>query len=105
MKMLKVKVAVGSIITDADGIEHEGKLWLVPFWLDMPAAGVSMPNRIIRFDNLPHADVRGSNLGDYVLNNPIPKELFDFQTPKQQVAGFEYQELPDIRIPLGSKKN
>jgi len=100
MKVLKVKVSVGGALCNADGIEYEGKLWLVPHWLDMPAQGVTMPSRIIRFDILPHADVRGTNLGDYILNGPMPKELFEPQTPKQAIAGYEYRELPDIRIPL-----
>ena len=79
------------------------RLWLVPHWLDMPAQGVTMPARIVRFDNLLYSDVRGTNLGDFVVSMSMPKELFDSQSPKQPIAGYEYQELPDIRIPLAAK--
>jgi hypothetical protein len=80
-----------------DTIEHEGGFWLVPHWLDMPAQGVTMPNRIIRLASIPHAPM-GPN---FVIDGTLPKELFEVQTPKQPVGGYEYYELPDIRIPLG----
>ena len=82
-----------------DAIEYDGKLWLVPHWLEIPAKRVSMPARIIRFDNLQPQSAQGSPLGDYFLNVPIPKVLLERTTPKQQVIGFEYVELPDIEIP------
>ena len=78
-----------------EAIEYDGKLWLVPRWLEVPARGVSMPARIIRFDNQPHQRLPD---GDYLLNGPIPKVLLGPTTPKQQVPGFEYVELPDIEI-------
>src|SRR4029453_8233725 len=49
---------------ECDGIEWQGKLWLVPHWLDSTATGETTPTRIIRFDHLPHSDVWGTNLGE-----------------------------------------
>ncbi|HEY5379911.1 MAG TPA: hypothetical protein VIJ78_10300, partial [Pseudolabrys sp.] len=103
MKIFKATVIVGGAIHKSDAIEYEGKLWLVPHWLDMPAQGVTMPARIIRFDNRQYSDVRGTNLGDFVVNDSMPKELFDHQTPRQPIAGYEYLEMPEIRIPLAPR--
>ena len=89
----------GGALYDADGIRYQGKLWLVTHWLDMPDGKWTMPARIIRFDNLQHSDVRGTNLGDYIVNMSMPKELFDEKTPKQPIAGYEYHELPELCFP------
>ncbi len=36
------------------GIEHEGKKWLVPQWIDIPSEKVSTPERIICLEGLPY---------------------------------------------------
>jgi hypothetical protein len=56
MKILKavVQSTDNGSIYQIDVIEHDNKLWLVPQWLDIPAAGVSKPARIIWMDTLPH---------------------------------------------------
>src|SRR4051812_10620758 len=104
MKIFKVKVVFGGIISNVDGIEWQGKLWLVPHWLDNKAAGQTTPARIIRFDNLDYEDVRGTNLGDFVITNSMPKELFSVETPKQPIAGYEYIELPAMTPPADKSK-
>jgi hypothetical protein len=105
VKIYKAKVIFGGALHNADAIEYQGKLWLVPHWLDMPAQGVTMPARIVRFDNLRYDDVRSTNLGDFVVTMSMPKELFETQSPKQPITGYEYLELPEIRIPLAAKAN
>lgn len=99
MTIYTVKVASGSTIFNCDCIEHEGKLWLVPNWLDAPAEGVSMPSRLVRpltQEFLPFGK-------EYVLSSPIPKELLDVKTPKLPIEGYEVRELPNIRIPLADR--
>lgn len=100
------KIYTAMVGNDTDGklhkvdvIEHEGKLWLVPHWLEAPSIQESSPARIIRFDNRPHQRALGSNFGDYILNGPIPRVLLEPNSPKEPVPGFEYVELPDIHIP------
>lgn len=44
-----------------DGIEHDGKLWLVPGWLRHETKKHAIPKRMVRFDNLQH---QKSNEGD-----------------------------------------
>ena len=102
-KVYKVRAVSGSSLYTIDAIEWKGKLWLVPFWLDNPGKKETTPGRVIRFDNLRHSDVRGTSIGDFLLNDPLPKELLTRETPKQPIAGFEYEELPTMRGPEGDK--
>lgn len=96
-KILKTYVIAGGGIHTVDTIEHEGKLWLVPNWLDDLAEGVTMPSRIIRLDVL-----RYERMGTegFALRDPMPKALLERRTPPKPIPGYEYQELPDIRFPL-----
>jgi hypothetical protein len=88
-----------------DAIEYHDKLWLVPRWLDSPAEGVTRPARLVRFDTIRHQATPNSPYKiDYVLNVPLPPELFDVRTP-QEIPGHEFLELPDIQFPLIDKKN
>jgi hypothetical protein len=103
MAIFKVMVIASDdgSIHKCDGIEHESKLWLVPRWLDAPALGETKPARLIRFDSLPHQHTPGSKYGaEYVINYPIPKELFEVRTPRQAIPGFEFEEFPEISFPL-----
>ena len=96
MRLLKTTAVVGSDIVNADTIEHEGKLWLVPHWLDTPDGQWQMPGRLVH--PLTQA-FQPFGTDRYVLSSPLPKELFAVRTPPQPVDGYEVQELPDIRIP------
>jgi hypothetical protein len=103
-QVLVIGVEDGTI-NKCDGIEHEGKLWLVPRWLDAPAQGVTRPARLIRFDSVPHQHTPNARDGiEYVINYPIPIQLFEIQTPKQEVPGFEFVEMPELTLPLPGKK-
>lgn len=73
------KIFIAMVGNDTDGkthkcdaIEYDGKLWLVPHWLEVLEHKVSKPARMIRFDNQPHQDVWGSKLADYFLKEPLP---------------------------------
>lgn len=99
IRKFKVTVIVGGDLSECDGIEWQGKLWLVPYWYDDKAAGVTTPARVIRFDSVAH----GKSGEGYVVNDPIPKELFAVETPKQPVPGYEYVELPAMTKPEGQK--
>ena len=49
IKVLKVGVVSGGgAIQECDAIKYDGKLWLVPQWLDEPGRGTTKPRRIIR---------------------------------------------------------
>jgi hypothetical protein len=90
-------------LRELDIIEHEDQLWLVPHWYDVPAQGVTKPTRIIRLKSLRYQPPVGNHLG-YVVNTPIPTALLNVPTPKQPTFGIEVREIPDISLPLASKR-
>lgn len=107
MKILKTGVGSddGTIYT-CDTIEHEGKLWLVPQWLDVPAKGVSKPRRIVRMDSLAHQPMTNPAYGmDYILNDYMPKAVLDGTAPPEQASQYEIVELPEIEIPMRPRLN
>lgn len=103
------KTGVGTdngTILQCDTIEHEGKLWLVPEWLDEPARGVSKPRRIIRMDLLPHQSMLGTNYRlDYILNDYMPRAVLDGTAPPEQANQYEIVELPEIEVPMRPRMN
>src|SRR5262245_31938639 len=99
LAMVKVKVMKTLVpglggIDRMDTIEHEGKLWLVPYWRDIPGGKWTMPGRLIRMDSLPHDKFRE----DFVLTGPVPKELFDPQNQEPEAPGYEVVDRPQIRF-------
>jgi hypothetical protein len=104
MKIMKVGVGSdGGNIFKCDAIEHEGKLWLVPEWLDVPARGVTKPRRIVRMDSLPHQPMKNPAYGmDYILTWYMPKAVLDGTAPPEQASQYEIVELPEIEIPMAS---
>jgi hypothetical protein len=100
MKIFKVAVPGLGKIESYDAIEHEGKLWLVPHWIDNLTRKETRPFRIIRFDNLAHQSTKGAQWGDFALTHPLPPALFEMRPLEQQIAGIEYLEAPDIPFAL-----
>jgi len=88
----------GTIHT-VDTIEYEGKLWLVPQWLDKPKEGLSRPARIIRMDSLPH--VTGFGVHQFVLTNYMPKGVLDGEILSGLENQYEVVDLPEIVIRTG----
>jgi len=104
MKILKAAVSIeGENETCiCDTIEHKGKLWLVPGWIEKPLEGYSRPARIICLSLLPHQK-RGANFPvQYVLSKPIPKSVLDGQIPKKPKFFFQIVEAPDIFLDIRS---
>lgn len=88
----------GGQIHSVDVIEFEGKAWLVPEWLDSPDAKVTMPARIVLLDSLKHS--RGEASPQVVVDDPIPKSIFDGRAPPAIKARYVVIERPDLRLPL-----
>ena len=86
-----------AVIYLADTIEHEGKLWIVPTWLESPALPYKMPERIICLDNLPH---QKGPPHDFVLNYPIPKDVLYGQVPTKLKDKYIVIMRPDIKVPI-----
>lgn len=81
-----------------DGIEFNGKLWLVTRWLRHKTEPHSKPERIIRFDNLPHQRTSGEAIEFQNVLIPAPESVTSGDVP----AGIEYIDLPDILVPSQS---
>jgi hypothetical protein len=91
-KLLKTLVIIDGAIQSVDTFEHEGKLWLVPYWIAVPAKRWTFPGRIIRMDLLRYSPFQDG----FALQDPIPKELFDDRIQNVSVPGFEVVERPKI---------
>src|SRR5581483_11902391 len=79
-------------IEPVDTIEHDKKLWLVPVWLDMPALRRKRPQRAIRLDSLPYEKGSDHPKADFVLNETLPKSLFDPSPWDKQETRFEVMD-------------
>jgi len=82
-----------------DTVEHEGRLWLVPEWLEVPTQGMTVPTRIIGLDMSLFQKPSPKYPVDYFLSCPVPKAVFDGQISKQLEGKVVVIERPDIKIP------
>lgn len=82
-----------------DVIEHEGKLWLVPEWLENPIEGWSIPARIIQLDTLNYAttSLKGAQ---YQLRDPIPTAILEGRDLPSPDSEYIVEERPQLRYPL-----
>jgi hypothetical protein len=80
-------------LLEADTIEYEGRLWIVPEWLAGPTKGTEMPARIICLDNLQTAKPGPRYWADLVLSIPLSK---DFLEGRALIQGVAVIEKPDI---------
>ena len=98
MTILKCLVGLsdGMVIT-IDGIEHEGKLWLVPGWLEHPKEPHAIPERIIRFDCFPHQVSQEGGLDYENIQLPIPESALLGPMP----PNVEYVDHPqNLTVPI-----
>jgi hypothetical protein len=81
-----------------DVIEHAGKFWLVPEWLDNQVQKVTMPLRIISLETLIHKRMEGEN-PEFVVEFPVPRYVFDGRIPPEEAGKYVVVESPEILIP------
>ena len=73
-----------------DGIAFEGKLWLVPQWLQHNETSHAMPERIIRFDDHHYQATPGQEFEYQNILLPISESTLDGALP----ANIEYRDRP-----------
>lgn len=83
-----------------DTIEYDGKLWLVPEWLEAPTEGWKTPARIILLDSLDHQTESSGVPADYLLKSPMPRDVFEGRIPKGSEGEFVVIERPGVKIPI-----
>ena len=84
-------------VIEIDTIKHDGKMWLVPEWIEGPTEGLTMPARIICLDTLRHQAMPENNPADFVVNDPIPKTILGGQSPPEAESRYVVIERPDIQ--------
>ncbi len=84
----------------ADTIEYDGKLWIVPKWIEYVAIGRMQPVRIIRLDILPHEKQEPDAPHDFVLKVAIPRTVYERGVQKKYRSDFEVVESPSIFIDI-----
>jgi hypothetical protein len=81
-----------------DVIEHEGELWLVPWWLEERGAGKMRPGRIIRMAALDPVELNGPQARWGTLR-PIPKAAAEPGPLPPELAQL-CEEEPDLWSPI-----
>jgi hypothetical protein len=102
VKIYKTLVALaneGGDIFTADTIKHEGKMWLVPTWLENPTEGYKIPERIVCLDTLQHQRTPEAQ-EDFCINVPIPRTVLYGPAPSLPAHGYVVKFRPDVRIPI-----
>ena len=90
-------------MTVADTISFEGKLWLVPKWLENPTLGYSTPGRSIRLDNLEYSQGWNAGVRDYTLHDALPRSLiYDDPIPLKLRRQYEVRESLNVPFPSRS---
>jgi hypothetical protein len=102
MKIFKTIVSDGQSILPVDTIEHEGKLWLVPLWIEDQDTKEKWPARRIQMDILAHKKLGPPQPWDFHLLDPIPKGVLDGTVPSKEAHGFVVVDSPAIRRPKGT---
>jgi hypothetical protein len=81
-----------------DTIQHDGKLWLAPEWVEGASKAYSKPARLIGMSGLKYRSMPMKSEVDFVMENPVPEEVLHGQVQGQQAAPFLVLESPDVRI-------
>jgi hypothetical protein len=81
-----------------DVIEFDGQFWLVPEWLENTSLGVMKPVRIVSLATVRHSRSRGNP--QFVVEDPIPKAVFEGPSQSSKASGFDVRELPAIQLPI-----
>ena len=97
MNIYKTAVSIenDSSIYSVDTIEYEEKLWLVPSWLEAIGKSQKKPERIICLTYLGFQKTKFQGF-DYLLNNPMPKDVLFGQIPSKLKNEYTILMSPDI---------
>jgi hypothetical protein len=85
-----------------DGLEYEGRNWLVPLWLAPLGVEWQEPERIIPLDRFRHQKTDAAGI-DYTVNVPIPRAIWSGPTSPELLKQYGVILSPPIRI--ATKKN
>jgi hypothetical protein len=79
-----------------------GLPWLVPWWIDSPDGRSTRPARIVGLAWVEHQRIERDGQTEFVVNQPLPKALFENPIPLGSVTGYVVLEGPNIQFPIPS---
>jgi hypothetical protein len=85
-----------------DTIEHAGRLWLVGGWLESPAAGYRIPQRLIcplKLGFQPNPEP-GPGRMNYSISGPVSKAVYEGRVQSSVTNDYLVLDRPDVRFPL-----
>jgi hypothetical protein len=82
-----------------DTIQHEGKLWLAPEWVQDASKPYSKPARLIGMTGLKYRSMPMRSGVDFVMEDAVPEEVLSGCIQGRQATPFLILEGPDVRIP------
>ena len=88
-----------------DTIEHEGKKWLVPEWIDRKELGMTRPRRAICLDGFLKYISHSFQGGDYMLLEPLPRNVYEGHAQLELGGLAAVIELPEWDFLLPSARN
>jgi len=108
-RMFKVIVILDDGVSGpCSAVEYQGAIWLVPKWLPCPDEGYAKPERMIRLDQFRYQRLDPPVVGegplagaDFVINDSIPRELFEGPLTPQLIDRFSVLDKPDAKFRAG----
>ncbi len=87
--IFNVMIPSGSAMYAAEAIEYGGRVLIVAEWLTNPSLGLKKPRYSIPLDTLAHQNLVGTDAPyHYVVNQPLPRSLFDGTATAPELAAF-----------------
>lgn len=107
MKRFTAMIAVegSSSVDRCDGIEYDGRSWLVPYWLEPAGGEWRQPERIVPLDHLPGVQEANFAGASFVVGVPIPKTILFGAAPPELIERYGVILSPPIRIETKRKLN
>ena len=81
-----------------DTIQHNGKLWLAPAWLEEASKPYSRPARLIGMSGLKYRSMPMRSEVDFVVEHPLPDAVLQGRAQGLEAETFVVLERPDVRI-------
>ena len=81
-----------------DTIQHDGKLWLAPAWLDESAKAYRRPARLIGMNGLKYRSMPMGGNVDFVMEHPVPDAILQGRVQGAEAEPFTVLERPDVRV-------
>jgi hypothetical protein len=103
---LSVGIFVDDKLCAFDAIESEAGPLIVVLWFGNQAEGVRRPEYVIPLRSVRHqVDETGTGPVKYLVNDPMPKSLFDGSASRQQRRRFHVRSGPEIHFPIAQNRH